>query len=131
MSLIGKGYYIWQLWNCERGDAQAITAEDLDGDLLADFKDGCNTVDTPPPGTGGDDLVVNDKDAALLAAHWTAGAGEHSGPDPEEARGCVLYDRIGAEYPEEALEAGARIRAEELRYLAASLLAPDPETADS
>ena len=26
MSLIGKGYYIWQLWNCERGDAQAITA---------------------------------------------------------------------------------------------------------
>jgi len=24
------------------------------------------------------------------------GAGEHSGPDPEEARGCVLYDRIGA-----------------------------------
>src|SRR4030042_852492 len=26
LSLIGKGYYIWQLWNCERGDAQAITA---------------------------------------------------------------------------------------------------------
>ncbi len=32
-----------------------------------------------------------------------------------------LYDRIGAEYPEEALEAGARIRAEELRYQVAGI----------
>jgi hypothetical protein len=26
LSLIGKGYFIWQVWNCERGDAQAIAA---------------------------------------------------------------------------------------------------------
>jgi TolA-binding protein len=32
------------------------------------------------------------------------------------AKALELYDRLGAEYPEEALEAGARIRAEELRY---------------
>lgn len=27
MTLIGKGYYLWQLRNCERGDAQAIAAK--------------------------------------------------------------------------------------------------------
>jgi TolA-binding protein len=32
-----------------------------------------------------------------------------------------LYDRVGAEYPEEALEAGSRIRAEELRYQIAGI----------
>src|SRR3972149_3810291 len=27
LTLIGKGYFIWQVWNCERGDAQAIAAK--------------------------------------------------------------------------------------------------------
>ncbi len=27
MTLIGKGYFIWQVWNCERGDAHAIAAK--------------------------------------------------------------------------------------------------------
>lgn len=27
MTLLGKGYYIWQVWNCENGDAAAIAAK--------------------------------------------------------------------------------------------------------
>jgi tetratricopeptide (TPR) repeat protein len=37
------------------------------------------------------------------------------------AKALELYDRLGVEYPEEALEAGARIRAEELRYQVAGV----------
>ncbi len=27
MTLLGKGYYIWQIWNCERGDPYAIASK--------------------------------------------------------------------------------------------------------
>ena len=27
MTLLGKGYFIWQVWNCEKGDAEAIAAK--------------------------------------------------------------------------------------------------------